>query len=277
MAERELICSEVWGGNGSIVTELQVPGMHGVLFSAACGGPKGGDVYYSSACAAGVLARVCLADVAGHGEAVSQLSTWLHESMRKTMLRIDPSRVFSMLNTQVAGFGETTLATAACLSFDAMSGNLRYCYAGHPPVLVKRANKPKWEPLSIESKRDASVRNVPLGVVDHAKFDVAVEQLNPGDRLFLYSDGVTEAPDAQGAQFGADGLLAFLNENSARNLTGIVEALGERLKSYSGVDSFRHDDVSFFLFEVLPRPSHTKAYYLFTNQLRRLRKKLQPA
>ena len=277
MAEQELICSEVWGGNGNIATELLVPGMKGVLYSRACGGPKGGDVYYSSACASGVLARVCLADVAGHGETVSQISAWLHQSMRRTMLRVDPSRVFSALNKQVSAFGESTLATAVCLSFDAMNGKLRYCYAGHPPVLVKRAGETVWRPLSIPSKQSQEVRNLPLGVVEQTRFDVAVERLEPGDRLFLYSDGVTETPDAAGNQFGVEGLLSFLDERGGTDMTVIAQGLGECLQTFSGAQHFKHDDVSFLILEVLPRPSHSKVYYLVTNQLKRLRRRLQPA
>ncbi|MFA6240561.1 MAG: PP2C family protein-serine/threonine phosphatase [Candidatus Hydrogenedentales bacterium] len=197
--------------------------------------------------------------------------------MRKTMLHVDPSRVFSTLNTLVSSFGETTLATAACLSFDAMSGKLRYCYAGHPPVLVKRAGKPEWEVLSLESKQDNAVRNVPLGVVEQARFDVAIERLNPGDRLFLYSDGVTETPDTAGNQFGVEGLLSYLNERGGTDMTGMAQGLGECLQAFSGAHHFKHDDVSFLILEVLPRPSHSKVYYLVTNQLKRLRRKLQPA
>ena len=275
MTEHELICSEVWGGNGSIVTDLHVPGMRGVLYSRACGGPKGGDVYYSSACASGVLARVCLADVAGHGETVSQISAWLHQSMRRTMLRVDPSRVFAALNKQVSGFGESMLATAACLSFDATSGKLRYCYAGHPPVLVKRANAREWHSLSIKTK--GAARNLPLGVVDHARFDVDVATLHPGDRLFLYSDGVTETPDAAGVQFGMEGLLEFLNEPTECDVFEAARTLGDRLLEFSGASAFTHDDVSYLLLEVLPRPTHSRLYYLITNQVRRLRRRLSPA
>ena len=43
MSLHELICTEVWGGNGNVFADLVIPGLTGVIYSNACGGDKGGD------------------------------------------------------------------------------------------------------------------------------------------------------------------------------------------------------------------------------------------
>ena len=60
MPLHELICTEIWGGNGNIFADLHIPGLRGVIYSNACGGDKGGDVYYATACSSGLIGRCAL-------------------------------------------------------------------------------------------------------------------------------------------------------------------------------------------------------------------------
>src|SRR5918994_2600785 len=64
-------CAEVRGGNGTIHAQVMLPGLRGVLYSRPCAGATGGDIHYLSVCGSGLLARVCLADVAGNGTGVA--------------------------------------------------------------------------------------------------------------------------------------------------------------------------------------------------------------
>lgn len=269
MPTQELICSEVWGSNGNANLDLVLPGLRGVLYSRACGGKKGGDVYYASACAAGVISRMCLADVAGHGEQVAQVGNWLRGAMRSTMGQHEPSKVFHALNKRASVFGLEALTTAVCLSFDMMTGELRFCYAGHPPAFVLPAGATEWAVLHM-SDDAAGVRNVPLGVSDAAAFDTGARVINEGDRLFLYSDGILEAPDTAHALFGSDRLLETLNgaaRHSAGELARTVEA---RLAQHTGGADFAHDDVTFVIIEAGPRALDSKLWQLLRNQSRKM-------
>ena len=73
-------CGEVRGGNGTIHAQVALPGLRGVLYSRPCAGASGGDIHYLSVCGSGLLARVCLADVAWHGSAVAAVGTEMHAS-----------------------------------------------------------------------------------------------------------------------------------------------------------------------------------------------------
>ena len=77
-----LVCGEVRGGNEPVWTVVDLPGLSGVLYSNPCHGESGGDVHYCSMCNSGIIARVCLADVAGHGERVAGVARVMHAELR---------------------------------------------------------------------------------------------------------------------------------------------------------------------------------------------------
>lgn len=272
MPTQELICSEIWGSNGNAKIDLVLPGLRGVLFSRACGGKKGGDVYYASACAAGIISRMCLADVAGHGEQVAQVGAWLRGAMRRTMGQHEPSKVFHALNKRASLFGLEALTTAICLSYDMMSAELRYCFAGHPPAFVLANDATRWTELQVQDE-SRGTSNIPLGVSDTATFDVGRRTLAEGDRLFLYSDGVIEAQDTTRALFGVAGLKEVLDSFGRKPLPEIAQEIETRLVAHTGSSDFTHDDVTFALIEAGPRALEPKLWQLLRNQSRKLAKK----
>ena len=65
-----LQCAEIWGGIRNQDTDVCSAGITASLFSGACDGGKGGDIYYLSVCNSDMLTRIAIADVIGHGRAV---------------------------------------------------------------------------------------------------------------------------------------------------------------------------------------------------------------
>lgn len=275
MATQELICSEVWGSNGNADIDLVLPGLCGKLYSRACGGKKGGDVYYASACAAGVISRMCLADIAGHGEQVAQVGNWLRGAMRRTMGQHEPAKVFRALNKRASIFGLEALTTAVCLSYDITNGELRFCYAGHPPVYILPAGATAWATLQTDTDDTKGACNIPLGISDDVAFDTGTRVLNEGDRLFIYSDGVLEAPDASRTLFGSELLLDVLNEIGNKPIEESAEEVTRRLSAHTGCDTFTHDDVTFAIIEAGPRALEPKLWQLLRNQSRKLANRIR--
>lgn len=99
--------------------------------------------------------------------------------------------------------------TAVLARLDTCTGKLSYLVAGHPPPLLLRANK--------TVKELQCGRRTPLGVYGR-DVEVVDEYLEPGDRLLLYTDGITEARDARGRSFGADRLIDFAERSGADGL-----------------------------------------------------------
>ena len=105
-------CAEVRGGNGTIHAQVTLPGLRGVLYSRPCAGATGGDIHYLSVCGSGLLARVCLADVAGHGTAVSAVGAEMHAHLRRSVDVIDERKVLDRLNRRLNKKGAAVMTTA---------------------------------------------------------------------------------------------------------------------------------------------------------------------
>src|SRR5262249_34882225 len=74
--------------------------------------------------------------------------------------------------------------------------------------------------------------------------------LSGGDRIFLYTDGVIEAPDRHGRLFRLDSLLAILEESGDKGLREIKSAVLEQLMKHTG-GPLSHDDVTFMVMQIL--------------------------
>jgi sigma-B regulation protein RsbU (phosphoserine phosphatase) len=97
-------------------------------------------------------------------------------------------------------------ATALLLKIDTLKGKVTMANAGHHPPLIKR------ESGKIEEIEGG---NTPLGTVSDIEYEDITFQLNKGDSLILYTDGITESSDRHKAEFGLSGLLESLKKNQA--------------------------------------------------------------
>ncbi|MEX2025777.1 MAG: PP2C family protein-serine/threonine phosphatase, partial [Pirellulaceae bacterium] len=122
---------------------------------------------------------------------------------------------------------------------DAATGIFRYVSAGHPgPVHLASGA----DPVILESQ------GFPLGLTDQAYEERSV-RLGAGDRLYFYSDGVPEAMDAAGSQFGSDRLQAAIGQGRAMPLQESVAALLGEIVSWRG-SAKAQDDVSILAVEM---------------------------
>ena len=124
-----------------------------------------------------------------------------------------------------AGNEQMMFATMFCGVLDIRSGSLTYCNCGHnPPLFLRRANG-SYERLPAGS--------APLGIMDRLVCAPRSIALAPGDVLFLYTDGITEAEDPQSAQFGMDRLETALSEVADRTAREIVEKVMARVAEFA--------------------------------------------
>jgi serine phosphatase RsbU (regulator of sigma subunit) len=150
------------------------------------------------------VAHLAVFDAMGHGLQASLLASLAVGAYRnarragrdlvETGLAIDEA-----LGAQ---FGGERFVTAVLCQLDLERGSLRWIVAGHPPPLLVRDGRVVKE---LDERPDR-----PLGLGMNTRLTVHEEALEPGDRLFVYTDGVVEARDEQGEQFGLERLVDFL-------------------------------------------------------------------
>jgi phosphoserine phosphatase RsbU/P len=117
---------------------------------------------------------------------------------------------------------------------DVHTRRFRFTIAGHPgPILAPKEGPPQR----------LNVSGLPIGMVDEAEFEESVIDLQPGDRLYLYSDGLTEEVNPQAEMFGDARLLQAVAEGQTRGLKDSVESLVQKVIAWREEDHLR-DDVS---------------------------------
>jgi serine phosphatase RsbU (regulator of sigma subunit) len=210
-----LACRELRGGNQMAAYSAGLPGLAAwVSCRPLHPSPHGGDLYYLSACSHGVIARVALADVSGHGEVVSAAAVRLHDALRQHVDEWDQSKLIRQLSdTFLQGAHKAQFATAFLASFYSDSGELLFTNAGHVPPLWYRTATREWSLLNQSTPLSKEILDLPLGLIAGTSYCQTAVQLAPGDLLLLYTDGINESCDESGTQLGMERLLSI-----ARNL-----------------------------------------------------------
>lgn len=207
-----LSCLEVWGGNQRVSALLQLPGLLAWVESAPYReASQGGDLHYLSACNNGVLARVALADVSGHGAEAGAIAQNLRTLMREYVNYWDQTEFVQRLNDAFPNHSSAVqYASAVILGFYRGSGQLLFTIAGHPPPLWYRAAAGEWDFLKEDSPAVLpSIEGLPLGLIPGTNYQQTAVQLLPGDLIVLYTDGISESFNRAGQDLGLQGLLAL--------------------------------------------------------------------
>lgn len=173
---------------------------------------------------------ILIADVSGHG-----LPSALIASMLETALAAqapnasDPAQVLSGLNRALCGkFLNNYYVTAAYLFVDMENATVNYAGAAHPPIL-------QWS--SKTGCASECVENgLMLGPFSDATYSAITFPLEEGDRIVLVTDGVLEATDSCGSEFGIERLRHAVQTNHSLPIKHFTDAVMEELVRWSGHD-----------------------------------------
>jgi phosphoserine phosphatase RsbU/P len=165
-----------------------------------------------------------IGDVAGKGVAAAMLMSHL-SAMLRTLITIGlPVRELMERASRV--FCESTLpthyATLVC-GRASSSGEIEVCNAGHPPPFLVRAGE--------VARLDAT--GLPIGMFCSGRFTSRIVQLEPGETLLLYTDGLLEAQNATGVEYGIE-RLAALAASANRQPKATVDACLRDLAAFRG-------------------------------------------
>jgi serine phosphatase RsbU (regulator of sigma subunit) len=240
---------EVWGGNHAVDTGVIMAGLDAWLFSQPHGEGDGGDIHYVSSCAAGMITRLLVADVSGHGAAVSDVAAGLRKLMRRYINYHDQTRFLGEIDREFSGLKRApgSFATAVAITFESVGNRFLMCNAGHPPPLRWSSRARQWEAIARPRTDDASPDNIPLGIDTEGCYNQVETRLAVGDLVLCYTDSLTEARDAGGEFLGVDGLLRVLQTIDPSEPSRIIPTLLERVEALHE-RNLRTDDVTILLF-----------------------------
>jgi phosphoserine phosphatase RsbU/P len=139
------------------------------------------------------------------------------------------------------------MTTAAVISFYLDDASLYVSSAGHPPLLLRRREEKAWQPITVKPHTEPA--NLPLGVMKDIPYDQEQILLASGDRLFLYTDGLIEAPDTSDHPFGEERLQAVLTQVGEENLPQLKQAVLTAVCHHTG-GFLAHDDITLIAIEI---------------------------
>lgn len=262
-----LACAEVRGGTRPVHDLVVLPGLRGILYSQPCSGTHGGDIHYFSVCGSGWLSRLCVADVAGHGDEVADVSAATCDQLRRSVNTVDDRKVLRALDRRLARDRERAMTTAVLASYFPPTRSLSVSYAGHPEAWIYRRAERRWAPIDAEPAPagTAGIVGVPLATGLSPSFTRRRLGVEEGDRLLLLSDGVLEAPSPAGEEFGRDGLACVLSACSG-DCEVVVDSVLQALSGHCH-GGLSHDDVTLFVGEFVAPPKGPAIWQAIKNRL----------
>ncbi|HEY3964449.1 MAG TPA: PP2C family protein-serine/threonine phosphatase [Planctomycetaceae bacterium] len=239
-----LQCMDLWNGNKSIESVATTPGLEIFVYSEPYQGQRrGGDVHYVSLCAGGVVTRVMLADVAGHGTVVAGAAKMLRSLMRRFMNAKSQINLVRQLNREFTLLSqEGRFATAIVATYLSHRHCFTLCNAGHPRPLWYRAQAGLWSYIDDgELIHNGNVSNLPLGFDESAGYQQLALNIGDGDLLILYTDAFTEARDTEDRLLGENDLLQIVAGLPTDDVRGLGRGVLDGVREYSSGRPFEDD------------------------------------
>src|SRR5579864_1768135 len=191
---------------------------------------------------------VLVADVSGHGIGAALSASMVKIAIRSQSGHADlPAAVLTGLNSILYGNMQGQFVTAGYVFLNVEKRELTYAGAGHPPLLVWRAEESRVE--SIEEN------GLMLGAFPDCKYSTVKSGFLPGDRCLLYTDGILEAPSPADEEFGSARLEEFIARHANLSARDFCDALLQHVAAWCARPDRReqHDDLTVVMIEFKAR------------------------
>ena len=219
--------------------EPSIPGLHVAhLFEPA--EDIGGDFYDILLMHDGAW-LICVADVTGHGIPAAMSAAMLKTQLLQAVeTHTSPAELLDIINRRFAAVSLLgDFVSIILLRVEPFAGRLQYASAGH---------EPGWLVPSSGDTRELSSTGLLLGIDDEATWENVTIEVTTGDRLFIFTDGVSETFNAMGKMFGRKRLHELFESTRESSLKQTTALLSEALIDFRG-DVRQQDDITALLLE----------------------------
>jgi serine phosphatase RsbU (regulator of sigma subunit) len=206
----------------------------------------GGD-YYDFVRSPGPIVTLAVGDAAGKGIPAALMGTWAHAAFRDRARRGSaPGQLLAALNHDLVALNQPQAFVALlCARVDVRAATFTFANAGLTPPLLRRRDG-HFEELSQSG--------VLLGVAPRAQYEDFDVELDAGDVIVLYSDGLTEARRGE-EEFGPEGVRRVLEAHARRGAAEILRALLAEVQAFTDQPL---DDVTVVVLKQLTRPTRVR-------------------
>jgi sigma-B regulation protein RsbU (phosphoserine phosphatase) len=205
----------------------------------------GGDLYDIIAIHDNALGLVIL-DVAGHGVAAALISAMAKLAFtREVGLKHSPGEIFAAVNTElVKHFPVNIYLTAFVGILDVSTGKFVYSSAGHPPSMhiCKELGTVEY----LKTPRP----NTFIGLLPDQKYCEGIVTLSKGDKIVMYTDGLTECMNVIDEQFGRPRLAEILKTHYAMSGAELLEVIKNEYQTFNAGQS-QQDDITLLVSEIV--------------------------
>ena len=174
----------------------------------------------------------CIGDVSGKGVPAALLMAVMRAMFRSEARRAcSAAEIVGTMNRNLSEeYAGGDFVTMFVGILDLASGHLDYCNAGHEAPLVS------GQLLDVK-------RNLPVGALSDWAYEGQQTQLKPGDMLFLYTDGLSEAMNNKGELLGRQRVQQLASEHSQDTAQQLVELMEAEVHRHAG-DAEQNDDIT---------------------------------
>ena len=205
----------------------------------------GGDFYNVFSLDEANKYGIVVADVTGHGPSAAMISFMVWGLfMNAASYGTSTAQTLDITNQNLQNkLQDGKFATMFYAVYDANSHRLNYTSAGHPPTIVLQSNPQETLILHADS--------VPVGMFNHdtTEFHESSLHLQPGDRLIIYTDGITEVRNSGRKMLGSKGFADLVTKHRDLPIQSLLECLYEEIVTFSEGTGFQ-DDVTLIIMEL---------------------------
>ncbi len=192
---------------------------------------------------------IVIADVCGKGVPAALFMTILRSTFRAQARKESSAKnlLCTVNESMQLNIDNRSFVTALCLIIDKDGSSMTYANAGHPRLLKIDNNG--------EDPRKIECRGIAMGLLNNTSiFSDKIEEISidlvPGDRYFIYTDGLTESFNEAKELYGMHRLNRVLSKTSSLNPEGILNNIIEDVNQHTKEVSFNHDDLTMLAIEV---------------------------
>ena len=187
---------------------------------------------------------IFIADVTGHGIPASLFASSVKYCFSKGVKYfIEPNRLLAYINSALYQKLGNQFLTASYALIDVDLKTLSYASCGHPPLFIWKSKENRMLEIKPKGKM--------IGIQQDIQLEKIIMPLDSGDRILLYTDGLTECENPQGEAYGDGFLEEFFKRSNGVRTKNTSKLLLKDLSRFSGAKVRYQDDITYILIDVV--------------------------